>query len=251
MYKLDHIVHFVESPEKLIEQTKNIGLYTVPGGKHDMWGTYNSLCYFGLSYIEYIGIFDEELYLDSAKEPFTLHETYLKRNRRNGFNRIALRTNSIEEDAKRLRVLGLSVFGPQNFSRTRPDGSVVKWKLLHFGFQEQDLDLPFLIEWEGEGQERYEELKQLGTIKNHPLGNLKIKEISFSVPNLKIAEKWAGLFEYKVEKSDTCMKLIAPEYELTFNKKDSSPSEISHVTISGSNEEKEIVIENGKYIFVK
>ncbi|PKC51220.1 hypothetical protein RhiirA1_484251, partial [Rhizophagus irregularis] len=57
--------------------------------------------------------------------------------------------------------------------------------------------------WEGEDQERYEELKQLGTIKNHPLGNLKIKEISFSVPNLKIAEKWAGLFEYQVEKSDT------------------------------------------------
>ncbi len=104
MYKLDHIVHFVEQPEKLVDQMNAIGVHTVLGGRHEMWGTYNSLSYFNdLSYIEFIGIFDEELFSKSAKKPFTLHETYEKRQRENGFNRIALRTNTIEEDAKRLQ----------------------------------------------------------------------------------------------------------------------------------------------------
>ena len=80
MYKLDHIVHFVDQPEALIDQMNDIGVHTVLGGRHEMWGTYNSLSYFhDLSYIEFIGIFDEELFKKSAKEPYTLHETYEKR----------------------------------------------------------------------------------------------------------------------------------------------------------------------------
>jgi hypothetical protein len=36
------------------------------GGRHESWGTYNSLIYFGLSYIEFLGI--ENLFIAEKHE---------------------------------------------------------------------------------------------------------------------------------------------------------------------------------------
>nr|WP_106778815.1 VOC family protein [Lysinibacillus timonensis] len=249
MYYLDHIVHFVEKPEQMVEKTNEIGLHTVVGGKHSMWGTYNSLCYFGLSYIEFIGIYNEELFHKSAKEPYTLHQTYAKRNRKNGFNRIALRTNTIDHDAERLKKIGFTVYGPDSFSRTRPDGSVITWKLLHFGQHEQDMDYPFLIQWEGDDISRYEELEQLGTIKQHPLGNLKIIEISIEVKNIVIAETWARVFQYDIKKNENTATIFSPNCHFKFIQNEDAQNEITEVVIAGSTNDQEVILENAKYRF--
>ncbi|WP_346235639.1 VOC family protein [Lysinibacillus telephonicus] len=253
MYLLDHIVHFVDKPEQLVEETKKIGLYTVNGGKHGMWGTYNSLSYFGLSYIEFIGIFDDELFEKSALEPFTLHESYKKRNRKNGFTRIALRTTSIEADAQKLKDAGLVVHGPETFSRTRPDGSVLKWKLLHFGNENQEIEFPFLIQWEGSDSDRYDELVKKETIGEHPLGNLKIEEVSYVVENLKSVKEWAELFNFDLDINETYIKLKAPNCVIGFykntNDKNSNINQITEVIISGAKEQKEIELEGASYKF--
>lgn len=251
VYKLDHIVHFVNKPESLIDQMSILGVHTVLGGRHEMWGTYNSLSYFhDLSYIEFIGIFDEELFKKSANEPFTLHETYEKRSRQNGFNRIALRTNTIEEDAKRLKEAGLTVYGPQLFSRKRPDGTVVSWKLLHFGNKGQEIDYPFLIEWDREDEERYKDLTNSGSLSVHPLGNLKIDSITFTVNDLKKVSLWVKLFNLQVESSDKHIKFMMPNCNLLFYLNENSANNIKEVIISGANKEKIIEIENAKYKFI-
>lgn len=251
MYKLDHVVHFVSRPENLIDQMNELGVYTVPGGRHEMWGTYNSLSYFhNLSYIEFIGIFDEELFRQSAKEPFTLHETYENRLRKNGLNRIALRTNHIEEDAKRLKAAGYFVNGPATFSRKRPDGSIVSWKLLHFGFDGQELEFPFLIEWENDDQTRFDELTNSGTISEHVLGKLTIKEVIFNVSNLELAKEWAQVFDFKVESTNTEIKILSPNCNFIFITNVDEPNHIKEVVISGASKEFNIEIENAKYKFI-
>lgn len=250
LYLLDHLVHFVEKPEHLVEATKELRLHTVNGGKHDMWGTYNSLCYFGLSYIEFIGIFDEALFEKAARVPFTLHETYKKKNYQNGVVRIALRTDTIEKDAEDLKSSGYEVSGPDEFSRTRPDGSVLKWKLLHFGKDGQSLDFPFLIQWDGTDKERYKDLVESRTIEPHPLGNLQLKELEFEVEDLSIATEWGKVFDFEVEVSETSQTLKAPNCSLTF-KRTSGSNNISKIFISGAEEERDVMLEGANYFFEK
>ena len=250
MFLLDHLVHFVEKPEQLVGTTKELGLHTVNGGKHEMWGTYNSLCYCGLSYIEFIGIFDKPLFEKSAREPYTLHETYKNKNYQNGVARIALRTNTIEKDAENLRLLGYKVYGPEDFSRTRPDGSVLKWKLLHLGKEEQTLEFPFIIQWEKQDEDRFNDLFASGVITHHPLGNLELEEIEFDVSDISIAAEWARAFDFEVEGTATSKKLKAPNCLLSF-KQTADNNKISQIIISGAVEEKEAVIEGTKYLFRK
>ncbi len=252
MYKLDHIVHFVNKPETVINQMNAIGVHTVLGGRHEMWGTYNALSYFdNLSYIEYIGIFDEDLFKKSAREPYTLHETYEKRNRENGFNRIAFRTNNIEEDARNLNAAGLTVYGPDTFSRKRPDGSIVQWKLLHFGLEEQSIDFPFLIEWESEESVRYDELVGSSLLKEHKLGNLKVKEIIINVSNIETIKKWAQLLNFKLEITSEFVELETQNCNLLFNIDSNGDNKIKEVIIHGATEEKVIEIENAIYKFIR
>lgn len=251
MYLLDHIVHFVKEPESMVEITKEIGLHTVEGGKHEMWGTYNSLCYFGLSYIEFIGVFDKELLDKSAEIPYTLHYSYKKRNEANGLTRIAIRTTTIEQDAENLKKAGFEVVGPDTFSRVRPDGSVLTWKLLHFGKKDLPLDYPFLIQWDGTDKERYEDLVNNGTIQEHPLGKLQIDEISFQVDELQLAKSWAEVFHFGiVESTESYIKLKGPNCNFSFQKVNGK-NEMVSVKISGASLDKESMLEDGKYIFIR
>ena len=160
--QFDHLVHQVPSPEETMDFLNTHGIHTVTGGKHTMWGTYNTLSYFGLTYIEQIAMYDRALFEDAAKLPYSLHHTFKQNNEQYGFSRIALRTKAIDREAARLRALGYEVYGPDVCSRTRPDGTVVKWKLLHFGKPDIAIDFPFLIEWADEDAERLAQLQKSG-----------------------------------------------------------------------------------------
>ncbi|WP_332651296.1 VOC family protein [Lysinibacillus sp. 54212] len=185
MYYLDHIVQFVDQPEAAMQYLQEHGLHTVHGGQHTQWGTYNALSYVGSAYIELIGIYDEEQFSVAAKAPYSLHETYEKNHRQNGFNRIALRTTTIEEDAKTFYQAGYDVLGPERFSRTRPDGSIISWQLLHIGKQGTLFDYPFFIQWDLPEQERMQELTELGILGNHEAGDVEIAEVIHLVQNLE------------------------------------------------------------------
>lgn len=199
MYQLDHIVHFVERPEDAMQYFQNAGFHVVVGGKHDAWGTYNALTYFDLSYIEFIGIYNEEIFQKAAKQKYTLHESYEKRNRINGLIRMAISTTSIDKDAQSFQEAGFDVFGPETFSRTRLDGSVVSWKLLHIGFPNANIEFPFFIQWDQDEQLRRNEYKSRGIIADHPLGKLQLQTVNIIVPNFYFIEQFAKLCDAPVE----------------------------------------------------
>ena len=267
MYQLDHIVHFVAQPEQSMAQLQNEGFHVVNGGKHEAWGTYNALSYFDLSYIELIGIFDEQLFVEAAKEPHTLHESYEKTKRKNGFTRFAIRTTTIEEDAKKFSAAGYEVNGPSQFSRTREDGSVVSWQLLHIGSPNTKMDLPFFIQWDQPDSKRREEYTQRGIIAPSSLGDLAFEAIHFIVPNFKIVEQLAKLCDAKVEMTEDkktnseVASIILPNAQLVLSRPLGESSiwdemlaygyGIQKIVLSGGNVRKEIICDDAVYHLVE
>lgn len=265
LYKLDHIVHFVSSPEKTMEQLKKEGLHVVEGGQHEQWGTYNALCYFDSTYIELIGIYDHEKFRKASRVPFSLHETYVKNYYEDGLTRVALSTTTIEADAKKFQQLGFNVIGPERFSRTRPDGSVVSWQLLYVGSDDLQLDLPFFIQWDQPEQQRVQELKSLGTIQNHPAGPIKMEKVSFVVSNFNTAYALLKLCDFEQSqmtdpklKADV-LKIHTPTGTLAFY----SPTDegdvwnmlmergqsMCTIVLEGAAESKLLYVENANYVF--
>lgn len=179
----DHLVHQVQSPENTKIFLNEQAIHTVNGGQHTMWGTYNTLSYFGLSYIEQIAVYDRALFEEAAKLPYSLHHSFKRDKEPFGFSRIALRTTKIEEEAERLRALGLEVYGPEPCSRTRPDGSVIEWKLLHFGKPDLAIDFPFFIEWADGDDERFAQLEKSGALDAQQ--SLKMTSVQFVVKDVE------------------------------------------------------------------
>ncbi|MCY8088625.1 VOC family protein [Bacillus sonorensis] len=199
-FRFDHLVHFVNSPLKAIEEYNKLGLYAVEGGKHEYLGTYNSLSYFDLSYIELIGVYDPQLVESAADIKYSLRKTFQNENFVEGLSRIALRSTDLEAEAERFRSLGLEVYGPSPFSRRRPDGSLVSWELLHVGKPGEKLELPFFIEWGEKDDDRKQNLINRSVIAEHPKGNISLSSVAFAIPDFKGAiEKWSNYLNLKTE----------------------------------------------------
>jgi hypothetical protein len=196
-FRFDHLVHFVNDPKEAIKLLQQNGVYAVEGGVHENRGTYNVLSYFDLSYIEFLGVYDKQLVEERQKIEHSLIETIVKDSYTVGFSRIAIRTDQLEQAAERFAKQGLTVNGPVPLSRGRPDGSVIHWKLLYVGRKEQELPLPFFIQWEEKDEERRKDLKERKVIAPHPAGDVSLSYVAFAVMYLKTTvdnwSKWLGL----------------------------------------------------------
>lgn len=191
----DHVVHYVEAPEEAISLLEKKGIHAVEGGRHEKRGTYNFLSYFDLSYIELLSTYDKELVARTEHPPHSFLDTVVKEGFTEGFSRVALRTTNIEEAARKFRRQGLTVIGPEAFQRKRPDGSVIEWQLLYVGDQNEELELPFIIEWKESDEERRKELTERQAIRVHPSG-AKLSRITFAVKDVEqTAQRWSSCLE--------------------------------------------------------
>ncbi|WP_223555041.1 VOC family protein [Lysinibacillus sphaericus] len=227
----DHLVHQVPSPDNAKVFLNKRNIHTVNGGQHTMWGTYNALSYFGLNYIEQIAIYDRHLFENAAKLPYSLHYTFKRAQEHYGFSRIALRTKNIEEEGQRLRALGFEVYGPDACSRTRPDGSVVEWKLLHFGKSGQAIDFPFLIEWAADDEDRFAQLQASGAI--HPKQSITMESVQFYVKDVRATVKlWQEVLQLpEPEQHSQYISLRFPNIRLDFYEKDAATAmTLGHVS---------------------
>lgn len=230
-FELDHIVHFVESPELAAKEFQQAGLLAVAGGTHEMWGTYNALCYLGLSYIELIGVFDEELLEKSSKQRYSLHETYKQKGYQNGLTRLALRVDNIQEVAEMFRAQGYDVYGPEVFSRVKPDGNIVAWQLLHVGKTDQEIDLPFFIQWNESDNERLSTLTAQGWVNKG-----SIEKVSFLVQDVNaVANEWADVLRGTLQEIDGQTTQVAlHNIILEFHSANKGVSGLHSVTIAGT-----------------
>ncbi|MFD1067928.1 VOC family protein [Oceanobacillus locisalsi] len=266
-FQFDHLVHFVDNPEEARDELKNLGLHAVDGGKHDNGGTYNTLSHFGLSYIELIGVFDKEL-ADQPAEKYSLRDTFQKDQYASGLSRIALRSSNLEQEAERLKLLGLEVIGPVPLGRKKPDGSMINWKLLFAGNPEEELTLPFFIEWEETDKERRQSLEEQGTIATHPKGDLSLSFVGFAVKDAKAAiQKWAAYLDLEQGESFFDEDLHATGYRLMLEGGDiifyepNGEGAVSDtlkqrgekpfiVTISGGQQKEQFEVQNAIYRFM-
>ncbi|WAH38783.1 VOC family protein [Alicyclobacillus dauci] len=185
--QLDHLLQAVKSPEDArLAFERQLGVHTTTGGSHPQWGTYNTLCYFGLSYIEWVGVRDEEVAVRTdfgrnVIERLAVHE---------GPIQFALRTENMDEIVNRWAQQGVPFDGPINASRSRPDGTILHWRML-FPRQQggTSFKLPFFIEWGSGDGDRAEDLRRTGALPTKPL--FRMAAIHSVVEDLDLVkERW-------------------------------------------------------------
>ncbi|KMZ40246.1 MULTISPECIES: VOC family protein [Bacillales] len=196
----DHLVHFVHrTPQEAAVQFCQAGFHAVAGGRHASWGTWNSLSYFGLSYVEFLAVEHPELARQSENP--LIRQCIEDEAKGEGFGQIALRTNEMDVWAERLQSQGLQVTGPVAGSRTREDGTTLRWRMLFLEDAGSNLLPPFLIEWSQTDAERREDLTNRGIIGAHPNGAAHLKSIGYAVTDLEEATaRWQSWFGW--EKSE-------------------------------------------------
>ncbi|MGE6259143.1 VOC family protein [Heyndrickxia sporothermodurans] len=198
----DHLVHIVNRPEDAIEDFAAIGLKASLGGRHENWGTYNALSYFDLCYIEFLGIFDREK-AEKMKENDLVVQTMKLLPHFEGFSRIALRTNNINEISNLLQSNGIKIKGPIKGERKRDDGKMLHWKMLFINEKIGGIPFPFIIQWNIEDDIRREDIESMN---NHR----QLNELVFAVENYeKAAARWSEVFQLKMRKSYKDKKLKA------------------------------------------
>ncbi|HYF92803.1 MAG TPA: VOC family protein [Symbiobacteriaceae bacterium] len=152
------------------------GLHVVMGGAHPNWGTHNSLCHFGLPYVEFIAVQDP----DRARESDFGRNVLKGVEAGGGLVTAALATDDLDVAVALLRYNGVGVEGPFEGRRRRPDGSLLAWRMAWpepYG----GLPMPFLIQWQQDDDERTADLKESGQIAPHRMGALQFEGLDYFV----------------------------------------------------------------------
>lgn len=191
----DHLVHFLHrSSSEATRKFQQAGYHAVAGGRHASWGTWNSLSYFGLSYVEFLAVEAAEL-AEQSENPL-IRQLIADAPYGEGLGQVALRTREMDQWAARFREQGLAVTGPLEGSRTREDGSVIRWRMLFADDPESRCRPPFLIEWGEEDEVRQTDLTERGIIASHPNGSSALDSTGYAVADLETAarswQRWFG-----------------------------------------------------------
>jgi hypothetical protein len=139
VFRIDHVVFAVRDLERSAARLwDQHGLRFVAGGRHPQWGTANMVAPLGSSYLELLGVVDPEI---GARTVLGRTLTALSAEGDRWFS-VCLADDRLEETATRL---GLRI---EPGSRTRPDGTEVRWRGAGIEERGDDLYLPFFIAWD-------------------------------------------------------------------------------------------------------
>jgi catechol 2,3-dioxygenase-like lactoylglutathione lyase family enzyme len=140
---IDHIVIAVPDLETATRNYRDLGFTVVPGGRHPT-GTHNALIGFADgAYIELLAIYDPT--------PEALQWTKIESG--GGLIDFCTQTSDLPSDTALFRSTGISMTDPAPYSRVRPDGFELHWKLSTCLDSNRGV-VPFLIEDETPRGER-------------------------------------------------------------------------------------------------
>ncbi|MGQ7280189.1 VOC family protein [Brevibacillus thermoruber] len=190
----DHLVHFLRRPPvEAAERLQKEGFHALAGGRHEAWGTCNSLSYFGLAYVEFLAVEYPEV-AERSDNPL-VRQLVQDAAVGEGMGQIALRTRDIERWAEHFHERGMKVTGPLPGSRKREDGTVIRWQMLFAETPEERGRVPFLIQWEQSDDERRDDLTRRGVIAPHPNGTHALKCVCLAAEDAdEAAERWRRWF---------------------------------------------------------
>ena len=247
----DHLVHYVNELDKTMEIFKENGLIAFKGGSHKEWGTYNTLSYFGLTYIEFLGI--ENLELAKATEHnLVVKDAVTTLPEHEVLSRVVIRTNDIEEMAASLKKAGLTLSPIMDGKRLDTYGRLIEWRMMTIEGDFQGLVYPFVIQWKGTDEERLENLTSSGINRPHPAGDAVIKKAVFHVTDpVSVAKNWGQLFDLPIVESDAnSATLCIGDKFFVFEKGDKNHfKQVIFKTESEELKGKTITIGEGEYVF--
>ncbi len=138
--RVDHVIYAVSDLDAAAARfSEEFGLGSVEGGRHPGWGTANRIVPLGSDYVELIAVVDRA---EAAASVFgrPVMELVAGGDRLMGW---AVATDDLQSIVGRL---GLEV---DRGSRTRPDGSILRWRLAGVAHAMATGASPFFIEWDG------------------------------------------------------------------------------------------------------
>ncbi|WP_157724787.1 VOC family protein [Virgibacillus phasianinus] len=163
MLALDHIVVAATNAEELSAMYGNqFTIKSIKGGQHNDWGTHNYLSYFSNdSYIEWLGSYDKDK-SNKADNPLIKHLMHVLDHNIVGPFQFALRTTQLDDYVDHFIEQDIPFEGPISAMREKPDGSLLKWRMLFPTYDHESEVLPFLIEWD-DPREAYPDTSLLNT----------------------------------------------------------------------------------------
>ncbi|HWH36988.1 MAG TPA: VOC family protein [Candidatus Limnocylindrales bacterium] len=165
---IDHVILAVDSPDAAAaEVEKQLGLRSTGGGRHDAHGTHNRLIWLGDSYLELMGVFDDDL---AARSWWGSYVRQLLADRGAGLAGVVLASDDLVADVAGLRAGGSSLGEPQPGQRSRPDGRLVRWQAALPERPDSDLGLAFLIEHDTSAAEWTPDERSARATEIHPMG---------------------------------------------------------------------------------
>jgi hypothetical protein len=139
MLAFDHVIYGTSDMDLTASRWLDAyGLGSYTGGRHSGQGTGNRIVPLGAGYLELMGVVDRD---EAAASAIGL---WLNSSIADGDRLFAwcLRTDDIDAVSTRLGLV------PLPWTRERPDGSVLAWRLAGLERSVQDPSLPFFIQWD-------------------------------------------------------------------------------------------------------
>lgn len=198
MFELDHVVYFTKSsPKEITQQSPYYGLKPVIGGQHVNWGTHNALFYTKSSYIEWLAVENMQIAQQSAHP--LVQQLLIDLQEKEGFATLCLRSDNLEKMDRYFKKMGYKTSGVLPAERKTTSGEIRRWKML---FIQQKIDsslpYPFFIEWEQDDEQRFQALREDGTL-TEANEELTIERCIFHVHNVeKKLTQWSRLLSLPV-----------------------------------------------------
>jgi catechol 2,3-dioxygenase-like lactoylglutathione lyase family enzyme len=168
---IDHIVIAVRDLAEASADYARAGFTVTPGGEHTGGATHNALVSFGDgAYFELIAFREPDREQD--------HKWWAKFRNGEGTVDYALLADDLNAEAARLREAGMTIDGPVDGGRQRPDGERLAWR--NASLERGDVPLPFVIEDITPRDLRVPP----GAATEHPLGVSGVAGLVILVPDL-------------------------------------------------------------------
>jgi catechol 2,3-dioxygenase-like lactoylglutathione lyase family enzyme len=177
--RVDHLMLVVDDVEAAMNTfDATLGMNARYGGAHPR-GTHNALVHFPgkLGYLELIGPRDRE----QVRQSNPAMIDYIAKG--GGIWRIAVGTDDAGAENARLRDLGVPAADVADWSRDRPDGTTVRWRMFGVTAPETPRLFPFFIQWPPP-EERVPDLEQAGFLEPSTLPVTGIERVVFAVDDL-------------------------------------------------------------------
>jgi hypothetical protein len=183
---IDHVLIACSDPDTAAAELEaTVGLHIDVGGRHPSHGTFNRIGWLGDSYVELMGVFDRDL---AARSWWGSHLLRVLEHSAAGWMGVALGSDDATADAALLAGRGSALGQLEAGERSRPDGGVVRWRLLHASKPDPDLGLLFLIEHDPSSPEWSPADRAQRASLAHPLGGpARLQRIEMPATDLRAA----------------------------------------------------------------